>query len=207
MIFVGPTTLAGIGQVMLKYVELFGEEAEYRCFGQDPIPANEHLFVYALPTAHWIKGLAVMKKISKSVSVMTICETETVHEDYGKLFSVCGGTVYVQSEFCKKIFERQFSNLGCEFRIIHQYVPPVYKEIMPEGIDLFRIPKNKYVFYHIGNIADPRKNINGIIRAFENCGWFGNGAHLVLKATCNRDINFSHPNITIINGQIGRAHV
>ena len=199
MIFIGPTSLSGIGQVTRKYALLFGADTKYCVFGEDPIPANEHLFVYALPTPSWIKGVSIMQKISKSVSVMTICETETVHEDYGKLFALCD-TVYVQSEFCRDIFKRQFPGL-CRFQIIHQYVPAICKEIMPE-ID-FGIPKNRYVFYHIGNILDPRKNINGILNAFLNCGFEPGTAHLVLKATCLREVHLNGvPDVTVINGLI-----
>ena len=38
---------------------------------------------------------------------MTVCETETVHEDYGKLFDLFD-RIAVASEFCKKVFSRQF---------------------------------------------------------------------------------------------------
>ena len=195
MIFVGPSLLSGIGQVTLKYSKLFpGGGATYCVLGQDRIPPNEDVFVYALPLEYWFKAIRILKAISKSVTCMTICETETVHEDYGKLFDLFD-TVLVQSEFCKKVFSRQFP--GTKFNIVHQYVP---LNIVVHEIE-FGIPKNKYIFYHIGNIADHRKNINAVIKAFTSCE-FGYRAHLVLKATCNQPITLDHSNITIINGLI-----
>ena len=86
MIFVGPTPLAGIGQVMIKYADLFN--SKYYVLGQDPIPAGENVFIFALPIDNWFNAIYQIKSISTSVHCMTICETETVHEDYGKLFLI-----------------------------------------------------------------------------------------------------------------------
>lgn len=190
MIFIGPRLLSGIGQVTLKYSKLFPDSI-YCVLGEDRIPPGEDVFVYALPTSVWLAAIPIIKNISKSVVCMTICETETVHEDYGKLFELFD-TILVQSEFCKNIFKRQFPKTN--FKIVHQYVPEVLTNTQFD-----EIPKNKYIFYHIGNITDPRKNINAMIRGFLACD-FGDRAHLVLKATCLQPVSISHPNITIING-------
>jgi hypothetical protein len=53
----------------------------------------------------------------------------------------------VPSEFCKNILTRQFPEK--EFYVIHAYIPPA-----------------PYIFYHIGNILDPRKNFRKILEAF-----------------------------------------
>jgi hypothetical protein len=196
MIFVGPQLLSGIGQVTLKYSKLF-PKSKYYCLGTDPVPLNEDVFMYALPTPQWLSAIPLIKNVSKSVTCMTICETETVHEDYGKLFDLFE-TVLVQSEFCKNIFERQFPKTN--FKIVHQYVPPICTRVF-QNMQFTEIPKNKYVFYHIGNITDPRKNINALIRGFMACD-FGDRAHLVLKATCLQPVSLSHPHITVINGLI-----
>ena len=75
---------------------------------------------------------------------MTVCETETVHEDYGKLFKFFD-KIAVPSEFCRKVFKRQFPDT--EFYVIHAHIPD----------------KRPYVFYHIGNVYDPRKNFNKVL--------------------------------------------
>jgi glycosyltransferase involved in cell wall biosynthesis len=56
-----------------------------------------------------------------------------------------------------------------------------------------------YTFYTIGNIADPRKNIQGLINAFLECN-FGTEARLVLKATCFHPITLKIPGVVVING-------
>ena len=68
---------------------------------------------------------------------MTVCETETVHEDYGKLFELFD-SIAVPSEYCKNVFERQFPDT--KFCVIHAHIPD----------------KRPYTFYHIGNVYDPR---------------------------------------------------
>jgi hypothetical protein len=39
---------------------------------------------------------------------MTVCETETVHEDYGKIFEHFD-TILVPSEFCKRVLSKTVS--------------------------------------------------------------------------------------------------
>jgi glycosyltransferase involved in cell wall biosynthesis len=65
---------------------------------------------------------------------------------------------------------------------------------------VYRPPKadGPYVFYTIGNIADPRKNITALLNAFQECQ-FPN-ARLLLKATCTQDVKVEIPGVTVING-------
>ena len=125
---------------------------------------------------------------------MTICETETVHEDYGKLFDFFD-EIAVSSEFCKKVFEKQFPET--KFYLIHVYIPPIPKKVL--SID-FGIRPDAYKFYHIGNIIDFRKNIKQLIEAFLRNN-FPN-AQLILKATCKQPVTWKVPNVVIINGLI-----
>ena len=192
MIFIGPQLLSGIGQVTLKYSKLFPGSI-YCVLGENRIPPNEDIFIFALPTGMWLNAIPIIKNISKSVTCMTVCETETVHEDYGKLFELFDSIV-VPSEFCKKVFSRQFPDTT--FNVLYHHIP---QTVCTTTAQFDEIPKNKYIFYHIGNIIDPRKNINALIRGFMACD-FGDRAHLVLKATCLQPVSLSHPNITVING-------
>jgi glycosyltransferase involved in cell wall biosynthesis len=194
MILVGPTLLSGIGQVMIKYAKLLN--SKYYVLGQDPIPSGEDVFIFALPVEHWFQAIPQIQAVSQSVYCMSICETETVHEDYGKLFKMFNNKILVPSDFCKKIFERQFPDT--QYEIVRCYTE--LKKIKKNNI--FKFPTNKYIFYHIGNIMDPRKNIQQLIEAFYKCD-FGDEAILVLKATCKQEVQVNNmPNVFIINGLI-----
>ncbi len=193
MIFIGPSPLSGIGQVVNKYASLY--ESRYYILGHDNIPSDENVIMFALPIPTWLNIIPRIKSISKTVTCMTICETETVHEDYGKLFKLFD-RILTPSDYCKKIFERQFPDTS--FEVFRCYTP--LKVIKPLNID-FKIPRDKYIFYHIGNIVDYRKNIKQLIETFYRCG-FGSDACLVLKATCNQTVNIKLPNVIVINGLI-----
>jgi glycosyltransferase involved in cell wall biosynthesis len=125
-----------------------------------------------------------------NMMIMTICETEPVNEAY-KLIADRYPVVYVASDYCKEVFTKQFP--GTEWRVMHLFAP---------SPQVYRPPKadGPYVFYTIGNIADPRKNINSLLKAFQECQ-FPN-ARLLLKATCNQDVKVEIPGVTVINGLI-----
>ena len=71
------------------------------------------------------------------------CETETVHEDYGKLFALFD-KIAVPSKFVEKYLKKQFPDT--DFFIIHAHVPD----------------NRPYTFYHIGNITDQERIFNKI---------------------------------------------
>jgi glycosyltransferase involved in cell wall biosynthesis len=198
MLLIGPTLLAGIGQMLHKYTHVF-EGAKYVTIDKvtpDIFNDHEEVIVFALPIPGWIQTVPVIKKFSKKVHCMTICETETVHESYGDLFEHFD-RVIVASDFCKKIFSRQFPKT--EFIVLRAHVP------LPQSVRIYKtfegIPLNKYIFYHIGNVLDQRKNTNKIIEAFIRCE-FGDSAVLVLKATCMQPVQIKVPNVIVINGLI-----
>ena len=101
MLFIGPTLLSGIGQQCKKYMGLFPGSQYIEL--QNDIPVCERAFIYALPVPHWLDKIPEIKSKIKHVTCMTICETETVHEDYGKLFKLFD-RIAVPSEFCRKVF-------------------------------------------------------------------------------------------------------
>jgi glycosyltransferase involved in cell wall biosynthesis len=179
MLFIGPTALSGIGQQMRKYMDLFPGS---KCIDiNDEIPVCEKAFIYALPIQFWLDRIPEIKRKVKHLTCMSICETETVHEDYGKLFKLFD-RVAVPSEFCKKVFKKQFPDT--EFFIIHAHVPD----------------NRPYTFYHIGNITDPRKNFNKILETFIRLN--KPDARLIIKATCNQPINITIPTVTVINNLV-----
>lgn len=184
---VGPSLLSGIGQLCKKYSELF-PGTEYKVIYQDKIEPCENMFIFALPVKHWFDAIPHLKMACKRLICMSICETETVHPDYGLLFEHFD-KVAVASEFCKRVFSRQFPNT--EFFVIHANVP--IRPLPP--IDKTGKP---YIFYHIGNVIDDRKNFRRILEAFVRMN--RPDTHLLVKATCNREVSINLPRVTIING-------
>ena len=106
---------------------------------------------------------------------MTVCETETVHEDYGKLFDLFD-RIAVPSEFCRKVFKKQFPDKDF-FHYTRTRIPD----------------KRPYTFYHIGNVHDPRKNFNKIIETFVRMN--KPDSRLLIKATCKQPIQIKIPNV------------
>ena len=148
MIFIGPKLLTGIGQHAQKYTKLFLPNSDYYELGST-LPESEHGLVFTIPTKEHIEYITYAKRRVKNLACMTVCETETVHEDYGLIMKEFK-RVAVPSEFCKRVLSRQFPDN--DFYVIHAHIP---------------IPKEKpYVFYHIGNIMDPRKKFRDILQAF-----------------------------------------
>jgi len=172
---VGPTPLSGIGQVMLKYAKLL--EGEYITIGQQSKAAHKHTFAFVLPIKEQVD---FVKNTYNPDIVMTVCETDPVHEDYKMIFDTFK-CVVTPSEFCKRIFEKQF---GVNVTVIPHW----------PGED------SPYTFYTIGNVIDQRKNIPMLIEAFIRCNF--DNARLVIKATCVKDVKWRIPNVTVINGLV-----
>ena len=195
MYLLSPSPLSGMGQVVLKYAKLLGGEVIYFDVIEDVDFTDKEVFAFVLPLDNWIDTLKKIKIVAKNVVCMTVCETETVHPDYGKLFNIFK-TILVPSDFCKKVFARQF--IKNNFIVVRHWEP-----LPPPCPD--RTNAKKYVFYHIGNIIDHRKQINHIIRAFEELNL--PDSQLVLKATCKVPVNVNVPNVLIMNGLLPEEHL
>ena len=190
-LFIGPRLLAGIGQVTNRYAELLrdaGHDTEYVEFGQTPKRTSyDRGFAFVLPTPDHMKMTDDYTVLCRDVIYMTICETEPVNPAYGLLAKY--KTLYVASDFCKDVFSKQFPDMNWQvLRLFASGRPTIPKQI-----------QGPYIFYTIGNIMDPRKNIRGLIDAYLRCE-FRDAAHLVLKATCVQDVPWRVPGVTIING-------
>jgi len=187
-LFLGPQPLAGIGQVTNKYATLM--QGEYVVFGEMPkLKEYDALFVFALPLDDQLQMvLQFYKKLAPKMFVMTVCETDTVHPLYEKIFQL-SNTIYCPSEFSRSNLAQQFPQ--GDFRLLHHWtpIPKVLKR--PET-------SRPYTFYSIGNIMDPRKNIRSLIEAFIRCAF--PHAKLVLKATCRQTVTWNFQNVEIING-------
>lgn len=196
-VFIGPTLIAGIGQQLLKYKDLFPGSSYMEATAINHLEPGKNVMIYVLPCEPWFSIIPYIKRISKNVLCMTICETETVHEDYGKIFNYFD-TIYTSSSFCKKVFSRQFPKK--EFKIIHAYIP---RPVKVKSNNMLGIPDNKYIFYHIGNIVDPRKNVSQIVNSFIKLNL--ENSFLVLKATCKQNVQSRYPNVKVINDLLPQA--
>jgi len=187
MIIIGPKLNTGIGNQAIKYTQLFQPDSTYHVFGSK-IPEHEHGLIFMLPISDHLEYLKYARTRIKNLVCMTVCETETVHEDYGFIMKEFK-RVAVPSEFCKRVFSRQFPDN--EFYIIHAHIPK---------------PKEKpYTFYHIGNIMDPRKKFRDILSAFARLN--EPNTRLIVKATSNQDIQIKFPNVEIINGLVSEEEM
>jgi glycosyltransferase involved in cell wall biosynthesis len=196
-LFIGPRLLAGIGQVTNRYAEFLnkiGEEAEYVEFGQQPTKSRyDKGFAFVLPINDQLDLVDKYATLCDKMMYMTICETETVNPMYGILTKY--KTLYVASDFCKTVFERQFPDATWKVLHLLAYEHP------------HKAPRETpYTFYTIGNIADPRKNISSLVNAFLNCG-FGDKARLVLKATCMQPVELKIPGVVVINGLLSDEEI
>lgn len=181
MIVIGPGLHTGIGHHAEKYTKLFPENV-YHVFGGE-IPVSEHGLVFILPIKEHIEYLKYVRTRVKNVACMTVCETETVHEDYSLIMKEFK-RVAVPSEFCKRVFSKQFPDN--EFYVIHAHIPQ---------------PREKpYTFYHIGNIMDPRKKFKDILQAFVRLN--EPNSRLVVKATCGKPVNIQFPRVEVINDML-----
>lgn len=193
MIFVSGNPSSGIGQVVFKYAHLIDNSAIFKF--DDVIPTNQDVFVFALPIPFMIKRIKEIQEKSRTVYCMCVCETETVHPIHGELFKLFK-KIYVPSDFCKNIFSKQFPKN--KFEVIHHWIPqPINKNN--------KLSNSKYVFYHIGNIIDHRKQVKKIIETFLRLNL--PDSHLVLKATCNQPVQWRLPNVTIINGFLSSREI
>jgi glycosyltransferase involved in cell wall biosynthesis len=183
--------MAGIGQVTNRYAEFLrknGEETEYVEFGQTPKkPGYAKGFAFVLPIERQLDLVDKYASICNEMMYMTICETETVNPVYGILAKY--KTLYVASDFCKTVFEKQFPHVTWKVMRLLAYEHP----------HMSPAPKTPYTFYTIGNLIDPRKNINGLLNAFLKCN-FGSEARLLLKATCIKPVELKIPGVVVING-------
>ena len=180
MIIIGPQLNSGIGQHAYKYTKVF-DDASYHLIGSE-VPVGENGLLFLLPIHSHIEYLKYVRTRVKNLAIMTVCETETVHEDYGLIMKE-SKRIAVPSEFCKRVLSKQFPDN--EFYIIHAHIP---------------LPTKPYTFYHIGNIMDDRKNFRGILEAFIRLN--KPDTKLLVKATCNKDVQINLPNVEIINGLI-----
>lgn len=187
MIIIGPSLVSGIGQQAFKYTKLF-EGATYHVLGSE-YPESVYGLIYILPIESHMQYIKYARKRVKHLACMTICETETVHEDYGLIMKEFE-RVAVSSEFCKRVFSRQFPEN--EFYVLHAHVPEPPKE-------------KPYTFYHIGNIMDRRKNFRAILEAFMRLN--EPNTRLLVKAMCNKDVTIQLPRVEIINGLVSEEEM
>jgi glycosyltransferase involved in cell wall biosynthesis len=192
-LFIGPTLLSGIGQVTHNYSKLI-HDSEIVEIGHAPkLKKYSHGFAFILPIQSQIQLIDQYARMCDTMIYMTVCETEPVNPCYGMLERY--KTIHVPSNFAKSILEIQFPKIT--WKVLHHWSPiPIPKTI--ERVQ-------EYIFYTIGNVIDPRKNMREILDAFIRCQF--QNARLVIKATCNRDVDWKIPGVKIINGLISDEEI
>lgn len=191
ILIVGPVKLAGISQVLVKYQKILqerGHETEYKTFFDSNIDMDywDRIFIFIVPAEVVLK--AIENFPLEKTMIMTVCETETVHENYGLLPK--NHAIFVPSLFSLTRLEKQFP----EHRFVH------LKHWTPEPLPVPQrlIIDASYVFYTIGNIRDPRKNLMMLLEAFHRLQL--PGAHLLIKNTGLEELKATGLNwITVIN--------
>jgi hypothetical protein len=195
-LFIGPPLLSGIGQVTRRYTTLL-RDAEYVEFSDTPSRERyDRGFAFVLPIPAQLAMVDALARRCTTMTYMTICETETVHPAYGMLEKY--KTMYVASDFCKRVLERQFP--ATTWKVLRLFAAAPSR---PEAPRL----GTPYVFYTIGNIMDPRKNIVKLVEAFLRCKFPPGEAVLLLKATCRADVEWKVPGVQIINGLLTDAQM
>ena len=179
MILIGSSLKSGIGQHAIKYTKLFTPRAAYYQVGET-LPEEKDGLIFILPIVQHMKYVEYARTRVKNLACMTVCETETVHEDYQMIMDEFK-TVLVPSEFCKRVFSKQFPNNT--FKVLHAHIPT------PQP--------RPYTFYFIGNAMDQRKNFRNILQAFVRLN--EPNTRLLVKATCNKDIDIQLPRVEVIN--------
>lgn len=176
---------------MNKYAQLMNE-SEYVTFMDEPKRPFTNTFAFLIPQ----RGITekIIEKFKPDI-IMTVCETEPVHEDYRIIFET-GKTVLVPSQFCKDVFQRQFPSITKNMHVFPHW---------PGEVRHIPQPSQKvYTFYTIGNAKDYRKNIHMLLEAFAQ---FQAKARLVIKATCNEPVNVKLPGVLVINGLVSDDHI
>jgi glycosyltransferase involved in cell wall biosynthesis len=188
--FIGPTPLSGIGQVMLKYSKLVnGSYVEFdKAFTLSEV---DKILIFIFGGVSIELALSVKRYYRDSTFyVMTVCETYPVNAGYGEIFKNFEN-VLTPSEFCAEIFKSQFE---ASVTVVPHWHEPLTK--------LPLAPSNPYVFYTIGNVMDPRKNIGMLVDAFKKCNFEPGTAKLLLKATCKTEVVLRVPDVEVVNGLI-----
>jgi len=191
-LFIGPTLLSGIGQVTKKYANLVGGDyVEF--YAETPSRQYDYGFAFVLPIPDQLNMVDRHLAKCQKCFYMTVCETETVHPMY-KLLVQRYQTLYVPSEFCLGVLQRQFPK--GEWKLLRHTVngSPLPPPVTPE-----------YTFYTIGNMYDPRKNIRMLFEAFLRLNI--PNVRLVLKATCREPYVCRIPGVTVINGLLSDEEI
>ena len=66
MLLIGPTLLAGIGQMLFKYCDVF-KDAKYYTIDSRDIPDDEEGIIFALPLTQYLQRIPEYKKKLKKL--------------------------------------------------------------------------------------------------------------------------------------------
>lgn len=209
---VGASQFSGIGQVCLKYVamlrKIHGYDSKFVPFNEAPTSFDDwdRVLMFVIPSSPYFSYLNKIKAHEfKKIELLTVCETDPVHPDYGKLLNY-KSKIWVPSEFARDVLKKQFPH--GEFGILRHWIPEAKVDetkIDPQLSKIFKT--NHYFYYTIGNMFDNRKNLNGILRAWVDIKLYQKGCLLLIKNTHPRKLEFTIPGVVIVNGLIDDNHI
>jgi glycosyltransferase involved in cell wall biosynthesis len=174
-LFVGPSLKAGVGQVVKKYCTFMN--GEYCQLGEKPKESKySHGFLFLFPDV----DVDYYISLCESIMVMTVCETKQLNTKYKQLLKY--KPLYLPSQFCIDVFTNQYPE--GEYKLLRHYTP------IPKSVQ----KQHPYTFYTIGNIVDPRKNINLLLECITIIG-----ARLLIKSTGLYNVKIPLDNVVVIN--------
>ena len=207
---VGGSPLSGIGQVCMKYVQMLkqirGYHSEYKFFREAPSTFDEwdRVLVFAIPEAHNFAYLDSIPSFEK-VEIMTVCETEPVHADYGKLLRY-KTNIWTPSEFARDILAKQFPR--GKFEVLRHWTARTHLDESKIHDSFKKVFASKtYKFYTIGNMLDERKNFRALLEAWMQSKMYEHGCELIIKSTAMKSITLELPGVTLINGLVDEPYI
>ena len=117
-LFIGPSLLAGIGQVTKRYADLV--DGEYVEIGHPPKKSRyDRGFAFVLPIENQLVAVDQYAQICTEMMYMTVCETEPVNPAYGLLSRY--KTIWCPSEFAQSTLSKQFPKT--EWKLLRHWAP------------------------------------------------------------------------------------
>jgi glycosyltransferase involved in cell wall biosynthesis len=209
-LIVGGSPLSGIGQVCMKYAEMLkrvhGYHSEYKFFREAPTTFDDwdRVLMFVIPETHNFAYLDSVASFDK-VELMTVCETEPVHADYGKLLRY-KKNIWTPSEYARKVLANQFPSGKFDVLRHWTYRPHIDESNIDPGFKKM-FSTNTYKFYTIGNMLDGRKNFRALLESWMQSKMYQHNCELVIKSTAQRSFSLELPGVHVINGLVDDAHI
>ena len=201
----------GLGQASLKYMDILtslGHQIIYKEFVEYFYDVNEKtqvkksiefpeadaLFVNLAPIHDVLPHIHALTQHYKHSTCMLVWETEEVPEILIRWASMFKH-ILAPSLYCINVFKKVIKN---DIKFLPHFVPVVPWKNNQIRRKLKRmLNTNKYIFYTIGNMADKRKNLDFLIKGFQECNF--DNAILFIKVQSYDKVDISGSNIKVLD--------